>query len=281
MAEPLVPLSSFATLVEGLDHPECVAWGPDGAIYAGGEAGQIYRVSLGGTYEQVATTGGFVLGLCLDGDANVYACDSALGSVVRVSPSGEVSTYFAGLAGRPLVNPNYPVFDATGNLYVSESGRFHMEDGRIWVVRPGGAGEVLHDDVASFPNGLALSADGAYLYAAVSTLPGVVRAPLGGGPPETVATFKQKVPDGLAFDAEGSLYVSFYSPDEIWLVTPDGEVELFASDWERTVLAAPTNLAFCGPGLRTLVVASLGRWHLAKTEVGVAGQPLHYPKLSG
>jgi gluconolactonase len=47
------------------------------------------------------------------------------------------------------------------------------------------------------------------------------------------------------------------------------------------VLAAPTNLAFCGPGLRTLVVASLERWHLAKTDVGVAGQPLHYPKLSG
>jgi gluconolactonase len=280
VAEPLVALSRFETLVDGLDHPECVAWGPDGAVYAGGEAGQIYRVSLDGSYEQFGGTGGFVLGLCLDGDSNVYACDSALGSVVRVSPSGEVSTYFAGLAGRPLVNPNYPVLDAAGNLYVSESGCFHMEDGRLWVVRPGGAGEVLRGDVAAFPNGLALSADGAYLYAAVSTLPGVVRVPLGGGPSETVAIFEQKVPDGLAFDAEGRLYVSFYSPDEIWRVTPGGEAELFASDWERTVLASPTNLAFCGPGLRTLVVASLGRWHLAKAEVDVGGQPLHYPKLS-
>lgn len=279
MAEPLAPLSRFETLVDGLDHPECVAWGPDGAVYAGGEAGQLYRISLGGKCDQFASTGGFVLGICLDGDGNVYACDSALGAVVRVSPSGEARTYFAGLAGRPLVNPNYPVFDSAGNLYVSESGHFHEQDGRLWVVRPDGTGEVFRDDVADFPNGLALSADGSYLYAAESTLPGVVRVPLRGGPPETVVVFQQKVPDGLAFDAEGKLYVSCYSPDEIWCVSPSGEVEMFASDWERTVLAAPTNIAFCGPGLRTVVVASLGRWHLAKTEVAVGGQGLHYPKL--
>ncbi len=280
MPEPLVPVSSFTTLVDGLDHPEGVAWGPDGAVYAGGEAGQIYRVGLEGSCEQLAGTGGFVLGLCLDGDANVYACDSALGAVVRVSPAGEVSTYFGGPERERLVNPNFSVFDREGNLYVSESGHFHEDDGRIWVVRPGGRAEVLREDVTAFPNGLALSAGDAYLYVVASTLPGVVRVPLAGGPPETVAVFEQKVPDGLAFDAEGKLYVSFYTPDEIWRVTPTGEAELFASDWESTTLAAPTNLAFCGPGLRTLVVASLGRWHLAKTDVVVAGQPLHYPSLA-
>ena len=30
----------------GLDHPECIAWGCDGYAYAGGEAGQIYRIDL-------------------------------------------------------------------------------------------------------------------------------------------------------------------------------------------------------------------------------------------
>jgi gluconolactonase len=41
---PLVPLSEFDLLADGLDHPEGVTWGPDGFVYAGGEAGQIYRV---------------------------------------------------------------------------------------------------------------------------------------------------------------------------------------------------------------------------------------------
>lgn len=275
--DPLVELSRFEVLAEGLDHPEGVAWGPDGYVHAGGEAGQLYRVGLGGEVEQFASTGGFVLGLCLDGDGNVYACDSARGAVVRVSPSGEVGTYFAG-AG-PLVSPNYPVFDAAGNLYVSESGEWGKDNGRLWMVRPGGRGEIWRDDLSAFPNGLALGPGGQDLYVVLSTLPGVVRVPLRGGPVETAVAFERKVPDGVAFDAEGRLYVSCYSPDEIWRVDRGGRAQLFASDWQRTVLAAPTNLAFCGPGLATLVVASLGRWHLAKLQVEVPGQPLHYPKV--
>jgi gluconolactonase len=277
--DQLVQLSRFEVLAEGLDHPECVAWGDDGYVYAGGEAGQIYRVSLEGKVEQFASTGGFILGLCLDGDGNVYACDSAKGAVVRVAPSGEVSTYFAGPSAQALVSPNYPVFDADGNLYVSESGEWGSDNGRLWAIRPGGRGEVLRDDVSAFPNGLALGPGGRYLYVVVSTLPGVVRVPLEGGPVEMAVTFERKVPDGIAFDALGRLYVACYSPDEIWRVDDAGRAELFASDWQRTVLAAPTNVAFCGPGLATLVVANLGRWHLTRARVDVPGLPLNYPRM--
>ena len=46
------------------DHPEAVAWGPDGRAYAGGEAGQLYRFGLDGkVIEEVARVqGGFLLG---------------------------------------------------------------------------------------------------------------------------------------------------------------------------------------------------------------------------
>ena len=59
------------------DHPEAVAWGPDGRAYAGGEAGQLYRFGLeGGVLEEVARVeGGFLLGLAHDADANTYVCD--------------------------------------------------------------------------------------------------------------------------------------------------------------------------------------------------------------
>jgi gluconolactonase len=277
---PLVPLTEFEQLADGLDHPECVTWGPDGFIYAGGEAGQIYRVSLDGEVSQVASTGGFILGLCLDGDGNIYACDTVNAAIMRVSPAGEVGTYFRGLDGRGLVGPNYPVFDKAGNLYFSESGHFHQDNGRIWVVRPGGKGEVLRNDVVAFPNGVALDRDERHLYVVLSTMPGVVRVALEGGPVEVVAAFEKKVPDGIAFDSDGGIYVACYSPDEIWRIAPDSEVQLVAHDWERVILAAPTNVAFCGPQLDLLVVASLGRWHLSKTRAPVSGQPYDYPKLS-
>jgi hypothetical protein len=54
------------------DHPEAVAWGPDGRAYAGGEAGQLYRFDLdGGPCEVVAQVpGGFLLGLAQDAAGN-------------------------------------------------------------------------------------------------------------------------------------------------------------------------------------------------------------------
>ena len=39
-----IKISLFA---DGLDHPECIAVHTDGSVWAGGEAGQIYRIAGG------------------------------------------------------------------------------------------------------------------------------------------------------------------------------------------------------------------------------------------
>jgi hypothetical protein len=65
-------LEAFTELAGGLDHPEGIAWDPAGALYAGGEAGQIYRVGLDGSVEEIASTGGFMYGLAVDGASRVY-----------------------------------------------------------------------------------------------------------------------------------------------------------------------------------------------------------------
>jgi gluconolactonase len=87
------------------------------------------------------------------------------------------------------------------------------------------------------------------------------------------------VPDGLAFDERGNLYVACYTPDVIYRVTPAGKVDIVAEDWQSVTFATPTNIAFCGGDRRTLVVASLSRWHLTKGRMPIAGARLRYPRL--
>lgn len=59
---------------EGLDHPECIAWGTDGYVYAGGEAGKICRIDMEAQeFEEIGNTGGFVGGPAQYGNHNVYA----------------------------------------------------------------------------------------------------------------------------------------------------------------------------------------------------------------
>lgn len=279
----LMRIEDFAPFTDGLDHPEGVTAGRDGAIYAGGEAGQIYRVDLNGEWEQISTTGGFVLGLCLDGDGAIYACDSALHAVQRIAPDGTISTYSGGAPDRPMAVPNYPVFDAAGNLYVSDSGGWKEFGGCLFRIRPGGETDVVGEGLEAFPNGMALHPDGARLYVVLSNLPGVVSVALHDdgslGPPATIVELPRTVPDGLAFDVAGNLYIACYTPDVIYQLSPESDLSILAEDWEGTILASPTNLAFAGPERRTLVVASLSRWHLTKGEMPVAGAPLRYPRL--
>jgi gluconolactonase len=284
MTETLMSIDSFRPFVDGLDHPEGVCWGPDGYAYAGGEAGQIYRVDLDQeTHSQIANTGGFILGLCLDADSNVFACDPGNHAVMRVTPDGEVDTYSAGSPDRKMITPNYPVFDRQGNLYVSDSGVWKKDNGCLYRIRSQGETELERQEFKQFPNGMALSPDGSELYIVLSLMPGVVKAAIGENgqlePPEPVMELAETVPDGLAFDVQGNLYISCYAPSRIYRLTPDGELAILAEDWQATVLAAPTNIAFCGPDLKTLVIASLARWHLTRAEMSLPGCPIPYPFL--
>ena len=105
--------TDVSVLVDGLDHAEGIAWGLDGYCYAGGEAGQIYRIDVERKeFRQFADTGGFTLGLALDSSHNVYTCDTGNRAVMKTTPDGAVSTYSTGAPGERFNTPNYPVFDA-------------------------------------------------------------------------------------------------------------------------------------------------------------------------
>jgi sugar lactone lactonase YvrE len=254
-------------LATGLDHPEGVCWDPAaGVLYAGGELGQLYRVSLDGSVEEVARLPAFALGLAVDGSGAVHVCCREAG--VWRWDGFETSQVAGGFAFA-----NSPAFGADGTLYVSDSGAWSANDGCIRA-----NGEVLSRDAPSFTNGLAVSPDGAWLWVAESYVPRVGRIELATGAYEEVVRIPGTVPDGLAFDDAGGLLVSCYRPDRIHLLSEAGELDVVAEDPQGTMLAAPTNVCFAGPALDRIVAANLGRWHLtAIDDTGLRGAPLHRP----
>jgi gluconolactonase len=278
-------LERFSKVIDGLDHAECVAWAPDGLIYAGGEAGQIYRCRLDGSFEVIANTSGRILGLALDLDGRIYACDALRHEVVRIDPrSGSVEPYSNGTEDHPMRLPNYPAFDTNGNLYVTDSGGRFGHDGIVFRVAPGGKATVWLEELSRFPNGCCLSAGGDALLVIETDRFGVSRVPIradgSAGTPELVAELPLSVPDGIAVAADGSLFVATYRPDAIFRIAPDGEVSVFAEDPLGWVLCGPANLAFGGPGLRRLAVSSLAHRHVAVGDVDVPGIPLYYPPVN-
>lgn len=274
-------MNGLKVLAENLDHPEGVAVAPDGTLYAGGEAGQIYRVDPAtGAVEQIATTGGFLLGLCADGRGRLYCCDVARREVLRFDPGdGSLQVYSRGSRIRGFVNPNWPVFDDGGNLYVTDSGTWKGNDGCIMRIDVSGETTVWSEACRRFPNGCALSADGRFLYVLESTAPALVSISVDRPNDHEVIAPLQGVPDGIALDTEGRAYIFYYRPDRIDRISPDGTIETLAEDPEGTILAAPTNGAWLEPERRRLVVGSLGRWHLTECDFGATGIPLRYPDL--
>lgn len=276
------PLSRVTSFYDGLDHPEGIAVHPDGSVWTGGEAGQIYRIAPDGqACEEVARAeGGFMLGLAFSPDASwLVACDNRARCLWRLDLATRALTRFAaGPEEAPLRIPNFPVFHPDGSLFVSDSGAFGEVSGRVLRFDAAGRGRVWHAGPFAFANGLALSPDGAALYVACSWLPGVERVAIAAdgtaGARSVFVRLPRTVPDGLAFDAEGNLFVACYAPSRIYRVAPCGTPHVFVDDWEAHALASPTNLAFGGPGFDELFVANLARWHVARLPAPRRGAPL-------
>lgn len=264
---------------DGLDHPECVAIHPDGSVWAGGEAGQIYRISTNGKAEVYANTGGFVLGIAFSPEGWLAICDLKKKAVLRLDLISRSLTIFAdGVDGRNFQTPNYPVFDRSGNLYVSDSGEFRKQNGCVFKFSVDGKREIWQSGPFPFTNGMALSAAEDLLYVVSTWLPGVEAIPIlpdgSAGKKEVVVQIPETCPDGIAIDQQGNLLISCYAPNTIYCLDKKGLLTTLVHDWESHTICNPTNIAFGGPENRDLFIANLGRWHIAKLSLEIPGLQL-------
>jgi gluconolactonase len=263
----------YQILASGFDHVEGVCWDPARhCLWAGGEAGQVYRVGLDGSVDIVTTiAGGALLGLALDASGTLYICDPGNHQVWKMDPSLHVEAF-----GDPIDYPNYPAFSPDGRLYVSDSGTFAESKGSIVVIEIDGTTTRVPTRALAFANGIAI--DDTTLWIIESAAPAVSAMALGGGELTRVIEMERCVPDGLAFDAAGGLLISCYQPNQLWRWTKEKGLEMLFDEWTGELILSPTNVAFYGDHLDRLALASLCGHNIVTIALEWSGAPIRLPR---
>jgi len=274
--------------IRGVDHPESVSIGPDGQAFTTGTGCQVYRLDLErNTGEQFATTANRCLGQVVDAAGVLYCAETGLGEVIRVDGEGGISTYATGPGGVPFTCANYPAFDRAGNMYLSDSGDWSGQiNGGLYKIPPGGgvAQRWFPDDVDT-PNAIALDAEEDHLYFVETFGAAIARVRINedgsAGAFERVLHMPRHVPDGIAFDDQGRLWIACHRPDAIYVYDLHSRrLELFVEDWMGEQLRGPTDVAFAGPKRDVLLAASLDNLVVHRMDdVGARGLPLNHPDL--
>jgi len=280
---PEIPIESFEIFARDVDHPECIAFDRNGNLWAGGEAGQIYRIGLDGQPHLVTKLGSYSAGIAFSPiEEDLFVCNPNLG-VVRVRQDGQFSVFASHCGEHKLICPNYGLFDSARNYYVTDSALWKERNGLLLRYTPDGQGEILAGPFG-YPNGLALSADEKTLFMVESKTDSVhcfeIHPDGSLGPGELYASDCGRFPDGLTLDADGNLYVCCYASDEIWRISPARERTLFAWDRWAILLGSPTNMAFGGQNFDELYFANLARTTITRAKVGRRGQPLANQKVT-
>jgi sugar lactone lactonase YvrE len=259
-----------------LQHPEGIAIGPDGWIWCGTENGEILRIAPDSSrIELAARAGGFTLGLAFEGDRALFFCDNKDKAVYRLDLASHRVARFSPSGIRI---PNYPVVDFRRHrLLVSDSYDFAKPGPGVWAYDLAtGAGELWCGAPMTFANGMALAPSSDALFVCETFARRIARIAIDdGGAAAGMSIFASDLPglpDGIAFDAGGSLFVGCYEPSRILRIAADGEkTEVYIEDATAHLLAHPTNVAFDGSAL---FAANLGRWHVTRIAADTTAPPL-------
>ncbi len=306
-----IPLSAFQKVASGIVRPEDIAIARDGRVFASTTEAAVAEILADGSFRPLGPQRGAPNGLTMDLHGRVLIANFGVwagepGGLERFDPgTGRREILVAEVEGRRLTASNYPVVDRQQNIWVSHSTSASLwtdaldgrADGFIYVVRPDGTASIVAEGL-QFANGLALSADGQFLYCAqtvggdvwrFAVLPGERLGPgerygpkLGIIPDRIQGSALELTPasrsqlgytDGLGLDIEGNLWVTLPAANKIVAIRPDGEVVTIVEDPSGQFLREPTNVAWGGPDLGDLYVGSIGVNYILKARSPVPGQP--------
>lgn len=214
-------------------------------------------------------------GLAVDNDGNILAATHKYKSVSRYTLDGKRSDVVGKYQGNVFNSPNDMAMTKEGTLYFSdpdfqrEAAPGGQDKTRVYRVAKDG-GVTVVDDTLKNPNGVSLSPKGDVLYVnGMVGDHGVLRAyKIVDGKPQKGSDLVAKlgIPDGMAVDCHGNIYVTEHTDQRLRVFTPAGkQIATIKVD------ANVTNAAFGGADGKTLYITGAGAlWQLP---LDVTGSP--------
>ncbi len=247
----------------GLVFAEGVNFDRDGTLYCVDvEGGAVWRRPPGGELREWVRTDGAPNGSRFGPNGDLFVADCGRRAILRITPTTAAIAVYADRCERERFRrPNDLCFGPDGTLYVTDPAGSSPEQptGAVYAVAPDGSVRRVVMGLA-FPNGIMVTPDGTTLIVA-ETHTGLLRryrldAGRGYGELEPLATLRpangpdadgqgDAGPDGMAFGADGNLYVAHYNGGNVRVIGPDG-TPVAALD---TGGPTPTNVAFWGDSL--------------------------------
>jgi sugar lactone lactonase YvrE len=314
--EPFLP-GTLAQMGDGLNRPECVLAAPDGCLYTGDWTLGIARIAPDGTtrpaVEADLIAQGFRpngIALTADGDFLFANLSKKLGGVWQVGRHGEARPFAIEVEGHPIPPTNFVLVDGDRVwITISTTNRKHEHftaaenTGMILLVRDGKA--TVMADGLNWTNELRISPDGRHLFVnetfACRTTRYDVATDGALTRPFRLTYPAGTFPDGMAFDAEGALWIICVVSNRLIRVAPDltwtvvfediapGAFETIVTayatgclTWEHIVqsrgscVSNLSSIAFGGPDLKTLYFGGLGIRAVQVLRLPVAGMPMDH-----
>ncbi len=280
---------------QGLQNPEGPVSLPDGTwllVEGGAERGCVTHLGADGKTRRTIRKTGRPNGLAVDADGTIWVAESSVPALLKVTMDGACETVAAECEGEPFLFPNDLCFGPDGRLYLTDSGALVHEfapdnrirpdykslhfDGRVYRIDPSSGSVKFVDRGIQFTNGIAFGPD-RRLYVNETIGGNIYRyAPNDEGTPATRECFGNVVrpdappgwvgPDGMAFDADGLLYVAVFNQGDVTVLGRDGNVVKRITTGDTM----PTNLAFAVTGEPRIHVTGYehGRMEIFPVEVG-------------
>lgn len=334
MANPIdgfqVDRSSIAYVGSGLQRPECILAEPNGMLWAADARGGVMRIDptsgdqeliiqgAASSFENAAddasrfTTGTLPNGMAFASNGDLLISNFGTDRLERMTRTGDNTVLYDSIDGNPIGKVNFVIRDSKDRIYLTISTMIpnwmeaispNVADGRIVLVDETGI-RVVADGLA-FTNEIRLDANEQWMYIAETCGPKVSRMRVQSdgsltdyevfGPDNHGALI-----DGIAFDDHGNLWGTHVFNDQIFAITPEGDLRIILDDdlghqagqdfidafWKDQVtpdhmLAAGGTIApwmasvtFGGPDLRTVYIGSLRGTSIPYFPSPVAGLPM-------
>jgi gluconolactonase len=241
--------------------------------------GRIFKLSPKADWSVVAQYDGMPNGLKLHKDGRLFVTDRQKGIMIVDPVNGKVEQFIGPdmLPGYKGVNDLF--FASNGDLYFTDQGETGLHDptGRVFR-RSAATGKLdcLISNVPS-PNGLVMDPSESTLYIAVTRTNSVWRMPIRpDGSIHRVGLYCQLVggwgPDGLAMDVDGSVAIAHAGGAAVWIWSAAGLPLYRVVACDGGLMT--TNMAYGGPGNKTLYITNSLANNVLVADVPTAGQPM-------